>query len=673
VLPFGSFVTNLYLASSDVDLVVLNVAGGKKQVNSLLLALGNRLRAQGVAREVTMVPSARVPLLKYVDVASGLDVDVSLGLEDGVRSANFMKALGELYPAFRPLTLFLKAFMQARGLADVFRGGVSSYILQCMILFHLQVQELMHGRNNPADQRVSTFSPVPQSPTSNLGYLLFTFFELFGYTFVYEEHGMRLGDARATAAGSANGNSSNSGSSSSSISNSLPRGLDCYLKRSEGFGRFQPMRPWLMSLEDPIQHERDIGGACFGIRRVQRCFALAREFLCRMPEQPAAAAAMTQPSGKDLAKAADAASSFFVVDTVGDATSSSAAAASTAASSTSAIASPAAASSAPASGAGFSSSFGFLLQSLLDLPVRYSIAELERAARKQPAWLPVVDKLRRVEHLRAKKEEKNLRRMQREQVTLMATQAKVAKSAAAASAAAASSTPKSKPRASPTVDSTPIDLTSLGSTSPTITPARAPPPRASAAASVTDVDDDDDEDDDDSDIEILDGPRAPKPIPIDELDADEADDEAAAAADADADAAAAKASAEQSAAEEPDADTEDEAPLHANVDAATSAAGSDVPAAGAAAVSESAKDVAAMADAQNASVAAGSTVVASSPSSRHQSAAAADDDDDEGGDEDDDDDEEQGEEEEEGELPPIDGDALLASGEEDENMTLNLK
>lgn len=80
VLPFGSFVTGLYLESSDVDLVVMHVSFGKKQIAVLLRQLGNRLRSLGLAKDVTLIPSARVPLLKYTDVATGLPVDISMGI-----------------------------------------------------------------------------------------------------------------------------------------------------------------------------------------------------------------------------------------------------------------------------------------------------------------------------------------------------------------------------------------------------------------------------------------------------------------------------------------------------------------------------------------------------------------------------------------------------------------
>ena len=42
-------------------------------------------------------------------------------------------------PALRPLTLFLKYFLNCRLLNETFTGGIGSFMLQMMILSHLQV------------------------------------------------------------------------------------------------------------------------------------------------------------------------------------------------------------------------------------------------------------------------------------------------------------------------------------------------------------------------------------------------------------------------------------------------------------------------------------------------------------------------------------------------------
>lgn len=504
VLPFGSFVTGLYIGSSDVDLVVMHVQCGRKQIAVLLRALGNRLRSRGVARDVTLIPSARVPLLKYVDVASGLDVDISLGIMDGVLSANLMKKQSESYPAFRPLTLFLKAFMQARGLADVFKGGVSSYILQCMLLFHLQVQQMMHASKATTNAANGAVAPASSggggsmsNPCTNLGYLLFTFFELFGCTFSYEDHGIRIDDLRGGR-------------------------LECYAKRSVA-GRFNRERPYLLSIEDPIQKERDIGTNCFGIRRVQRCFALAREFLCREPSDAANGLAAAKTNGAASASSSSngsSSSSAFVIDTVGDrsngatdaaaAAPSAAGAASAAASSTAATAAPA---TANPNGSSFSSSFGFILSSLLSLPVRYSIEELRRAAVKQPAWLPVVEKLERLERKLDKKEAKAARRETRERT---------------ASTTSTTTTPTHRPLVHASIDLTELDggdddddpRRSARARHPTKKRASSSSAPVSAAESASD-------DDYGSDLELLEGGASRHTaIPIDDVELSDEEEEA---------------------------------------------------------------------------------------------------------------------------------------------------
>lgn len=51
----------------------------------------------------------------------------------------FVNAVQQRLPAFRPLTLVLKYFLQTRQLNDTYHGGVGSFMLQMMVLSHLQV------------------------------------------------------------------------------------------------------------------------------------------------------------------------------------------------------------------------------------------------------------------------------------------------------------------------------------------------------------------------------------------------------------------------------------------------------------------------------------------------------------------------------------------------------
>ena len=68
----------------------------------------------------------------------GVDVDISLGNEDGVKASEMVKARLADHIAARPLTIVIKAFLKARRLTDVSTGGLGGYALVNMVIAHLQ-------------------------------------------------------------------------------------------------------------------------------------------------------------------------------------------------------------------------------------------------------------------------------------------------------------------------------------------------------------------------------------------------------------------------------------------------------------------------------------------------------------------------------------------------------
>src|SRR4051794_9539509 len=78
-------------------------------------------------------------------------------------------------PALRPLTLLLKYFLSCRLLNDTYSGGIGSFMLQMMIISHLQHHvSRAHGAH------------------LNLGTLAWSFFEMYGKNFNYGEVGISV-------------------------------------------------------------------------------------------------------------------------------------------------------------------------------------------------------------------------------------------------------------------------------------------------------------------------------------------------------------------------------------------------------------------------------------------------------------------------------------------------
>ncbi|CAN0561543.1 unnamed protein product, partial [Ectocarpus sp. 12 AP-2014] len=77
----------LVLPSSDIDSVVLG--GPRGSIGSLGAAMYRR-QNKG---EVTVIKKARVPLVKFVHVGSGVQVDVCFDQESGMKSGRAARAM----------------------------------------------------------------------------------------------------------------------------------------------------------------------------------------------------------------------------------------------------------------------------------------------------------------------------------------------------------------------------------------------------------------------------------------------------------------------------------------------------------------------------------------------------------------------------------------------------
>jgi non-canonical poly(A) RNA polymerase PAPD5/7 len=138
----------------------------------------NALRGSRIAKKVEFVQAARIPIVKFIDVATGQHVDISCNIPgpSGEGAISIINEFSEQFPAFKYLTVLLKYFLRQRALNEVYTGGISSYGLSLMVISHLQ----MHLSN----------ITEKDMQTSSLGTLLLDFFGLYGIYFNYKRIGL---------------------------------------------------------------------------------------------------------------------------------------------------------------------------------------------------------------------------------------------------------------------------------------------------------------------------------------------------------------------------------------------------------------------------------------------------------------------------------------------------
>ncbi|KAI5966199.1 TRF5 [Candida pseudojiufengensis] len=168
---FGSCATDLYLPGSDIDLVIISDTGDYEN-RSRLYQLSSFLKAKKLADKVEVIASAKVPIIKFVDPLSNLNIDISFERKNGIDAAKRIRKWLNSTPGLRELVLVIKQFLRSRKLNNVHVGGLGGYatIIMCYHFIKLHPKIATNSMN----------------ALDNLGVLLIEFFELYGRNFSYD-------------------------------------------------------------------------------------------------------------------------------------------------------------------------------------------------------------------------------------------------------------------------------------------------------------------------------------------------------------------------------------------------------------------------------------------------------------------------------------------------------
>lgn len=216
---FGSYATDLFIPTSDIDLCVKWV----KDPNGLFV-LAREIRKARLSSYMNVIAKAKVPIIKMLDRESGCRVDICFGNINGPRNTQNALKLLKQYPLARPLMLVIKYYIAQFGLNEVFTGGVGSYTLLLMIISFLQLRVPKVTKKKPNEV--------------DLGALLIDFFELYGRNFNYVNTGISV------------------------------RGEGGYFHKYER-GWYNPMQPFCLCIEDPDDVENDVSRSSYLILDVR--------------------------------------------------------------------------------------------------------------------------------------------------------------------------------------------------------------------------------------------------------------------------------------------------------------------------------------------------------------------------------------------------------------------
>ncbi|KAI5360975.1 putative PAP/25A-associated, polymerase, nucleotidyl transferase domain, nucleotidyltransferase Trf4 [Septoria linicola] len=232
IKSFGSFASDLYLPTADMDLVAVSrhyMSGGRPmfcQSSSKMHKLAALLKNYRVAKDdmVTVISKAKVPILKFVDALTGIKVDISFENDSGINALPTFRDWKERYPRMPTLVVLIKQFLTMRGLNEVFLGGIGGFTIICLVTSMMQHME---------PEKLS-------GDDCSYGELLQNFFDLYGNKFDIQNTGIMMNPGRY-----------------------FRKGVDpVYCK----------INPNTLTIIDPNRRENDISGGSRQIDKVFKCF-----------------------------------------------------------------------------------------------------------------------------------------------------------------------------------------------------------------------------------------------------------------------------------------------------------------------------------------------------------------------------------------------------------------
>ncbi|ORX87373.1 Nucleotidyltransferase [Anaeromyces robustus] len=229
VEAYGSYKTNLYLPTSDIDIVILNE---DLFVPSCFFDLQDALQEADIVSKIEVIDKARIPIIKLVEKVTGYHFDISANAESGINSANLMEKFIETTgygEAIRALVLVIKQFLAQRYMNEVYSGGLGSYSVFILVTNFIMMHPCVQNKH--------------MLPQENLGVLLLEFLELFGRVFNYEEVGLGI---------------------------SLKKGAFYFRKEDKNWYNYN--RPRLLSLQDPDDENNDVGKNSFAVSKILQAF-----------------------------------------------------------------------------------------------------------------------------------------------------------------------------------------------------------------------------------------------------------------------------------------------------------------------------------------------------------------------------------------------------------------
>ncbi|NXQ30074.1 TUT7 uridylyltransferase, partial [Alaudala cheleensis] len=158
---FGSSKNGFGFKQSDLDICMtidgLETAEGLDCIR-VIEDLAKVLKKQPGLRNVLPITTAKVPIVKFFHVRSGLEVDISLYNTLALHNTRLLSSYAAIDPRVKYLCYTMKVFTKICDIGDASRGSLSSYAYTLMVLYFLQ------QRNPPVIPVLQEIYKEPKKP-----------------------------------------------------------------------------------------------------------------------------------------------------------------------------------------------------------------------------------------------------------------------------------------------------------------------------------------------------------------------------------------------------------------------------------------------------------------------------------------------------------------------------
>ncbi|XP_005061003.1 PREDICTED: terminal uridylyltransferase 7 [Ficedula albicollis] len=158
---FGSSKNGFGFKQSDLDIcMTIDGLETAEELDCIRIIedLAKVLKKQSGLRNVLPITTAKVPIVKFFHVRSGLEVDISLYNTLALHNTRLLSSYAAIDPRVKYLCYTMKVFTKICDIGDASRGSLSSYAYTLMVLYFLQ------QRNPPVIPVLQEIYKEPKKP-----------------------------------------------------------------------------------------------------------------------------------------------------------------------------------------------------------------------------------------------------------------------------------------------------------------------------------------------------------------------------------------------------------------------------------------------------------------------------------------------------------------------------